>query len=88
MQVEFLSKFNKDIDRIHLKSVKKSILSVIEEVKSANSLSQIKNIKKLTGFKSAFRIRTGEYRIGIFIEENKVQFARVLNRKEIYRFFP
>jgi mRNA interferase RelE/StbE len=88
MQVEFLSRFNKDIDRIHLKSVKKSILAVIEEAKNANSPSQLKNIKKLTGFKSAYRIRIGEYRIGIFIEDNKAQFARVLNRKEIYRFFP
>jgi mRNA interferase RelE/StbE len=88
MQVQFLSKFNRDLDRIHLKSVKKSILLLIEHVKTAHSLHEIKNLKKLTGFKSAYRIRLGDYRIGIFVEGDKVEFARILNRKEIYRFFP
>jgi len=88
MQIQFLSKFNRDLDRIHLKGAKKGILNVIEEIKSADSIHQINNIKKLIGFKSAYRIRVGDYRIGIFVDGNTVEFARVLNRKEIYRFFP
>jgi mRNA interferase RelE/StbE len=88
MQVEFLAKFNSDLNQIHLKSVKKSIVKVIERVKNASSLSEIPNVKKLKGFRSAYRIRVGEYRIGIFVESNRVEFARILNRKEIYRYFP
>ena len=88
MQVQFLSKFNRDLDRIHLKSVKKTIVSIIDEIKSAESIQGIKGIKKLSGFRSAYRIRCGDYRIGIFVDGNKVEFARVLNRKEVYRFFP
>jgi mRNA interferase RelE/StbE len=88
MQVVFLSKFNRDLDHIHLKVSKNAILSVIEEVKSADTLQQIKNIKKLNGFKYAYRIRIGDLRIGIFVNGNMVEFARVLNRREIYRFFP
>ena len=88
MQVEFLAKFNRDIDRIHLKSVKKSLAEIIDQVKASNSISQIPNLKKLKGFRSAYRIRMGEYRIGIFIEGNHIEFARILHRKEIYRYFP
>jgi len=88
MQVEFLSKFNRDLDRIHHQSVRKSIIKVISEVKVARTLNEVSNVKKLKGFRSAFRIRLGEYRIGIFVEGQTVEFARILHRKEIYRYFP
>ena len=88
MQVEFLSKFNRDLDRIHHQSVRKAIIKVIDEVKIARTLNEVSNIKKLKGFRSAFRIRLGEYRIGVFIEGQTVEFARILHRKEIYRYFP
>jgi mRNA interferase RelE/StbE len=88
MQVEFLSKFNRDLDRIHHQYVRKSIIKVIDEVKVARSLNEVSNVKKLKGFQSAFRIRLGEYRIGIFVEGRTVEFARILHRKEIYRYFP
>lgn len=35
-----------------------------------------------------YRIRVGEYRIGMAVNENTAIFVRVLNRKEIYRYFP
>jgi mRNA interferase RelE/StbE len=88
MKIEFLSKFNQDLNKIHLKSVRNSLLKVIELTQSAETLAEIPNLKKLQGFKSAYRIRIGDYRIGIFIEGNTIQFARVLNRKEIYKYFP
>lgn len=46
------------------------------------------NAEKLSGSKDAYRIRLGNYRIGIYKEDNKVILSRVLNRKEIYRYFP
>jgi len=88
MQVEFLSKFNRDLDRIHHQSVRTAIIKVIGEVKIARTLTEISNLKKLKGFRSAFRIRLGEYRIGIFVEGQTIEFARILHRKEIYRYFP
>ena len=88
MEVEFNNKFYKDIDKIKLKSVKNNIISIIENVEDAKKINEIKNIKKLKGFDTAYRIRTGDYRIGLFIEKNIVEFARILHRKEIYNIFP
>lgn len=88
MRVQYLSKFSKDLDKINLPAVKNSILNVIEEVKAADSINQIRNVKKLVGFKSAYRIRVGQYRIGVFVEKNLVQFARIAHRKDIYKLFP
>lgn len=88
MKVEFLSKFNKDLDRIKMTFVRKSILKTIVQVEAAKNLNDISNCKKLSGFKSAYRIRIGDYRIGIFIDGDLVQFARVVHRKDIYSVFP
>jgi mRNA interferase RelE/StbE len=88
MQVEFLSKFSKDIDSISQKSVKANITKLIVLIEAADSLNNIPQLKKLVGFKTAYRVRIGDYRVGFFYEGHKVQFARVVHRKDIYKVFP
>lgn len=46
------------------------------------------NLKKLKGGGNYYRIRVGEYRIGIIVEGDAITFVRCLHRKEIYRYFP
>ena len=88
MEVEFLSKFNKDISSIKQKTTKASIIKIIEQIEDARSISDISGVKKLKGFKGAYRIRVGDYRLGIFVSKNKAQFARFVHRKDIYKLFP
>jgi len=88
VKVEYLEKFSRDLNKITDKKVKASVSQIIEELKVAPSPDQIRNLKKLHGVKNAYRIRTGDYRIGIFIEQDKIELARIANRKEIYRLFP
>ena len=88
MKVEFLEKFNKDLDDIRVSFVKKAIERVILEAESANNIHQIRNMKKMKGSSIAYRIRIGDYRIGVYCEHGIIQFARVANRKDIYRVFP
>ena len=66
MKVEFLKKFSKDLDHLQARSVKKSLLRVIESLESAESLENIPNLNKLKGHKSAYIIRIGDYRLGFF----------------------
>lgn len=88
MQVEFLSKFSKDIDRISQKSVKSNLSRLIRSFELAENLNSISNLKKLVGHKSAYRVRIGDYRVGFFYESHKVILARVVHRKDIYKVFP
>ena len=88
MRVEFLNRFNKDISSIKNKSTKQKLVALINLVESAKSKSEIKNLKKLKGFSDAYRVRLGDYRVGIFINDDIVQFARIVHRKDIYRLFP
>jgi mRNA interferase RelE/StbE len=45
-------------------------------------------MKKIKGFKNFYRIRIGDYRLGIEIDKEKVIIKRFLHRKKIYRLFP
>ena len=88
MNVEYLDKFYKDIDKISSKIVKKKIIELIQHIENISDISQISNLKKLVGFTTTYRIRIGDYRIGIFFKEDTVIFARILHRKDIYKLFP
>ncbi len=88
MQVEFLSKFSKDIDQISVASVKTNLSKLILLMESEENLNNIPHIKKLVGHKSAYRVRLGDYRVGLFYEDKKVIFARAIHRKDIYKVFP
>ena len=88
MQVEFLGKFSKDVDRISQKSVKTALLKLIQQIELSENINRLSNLKKLVGHKSAYRVRIGDYRVGFFYENQKVIFARIIHRKDIYKVFP
>ena len=50
--------------------------------------TQIIGLEKLKGYSSFYRIRSGDYRIGICITDEHIILMRVLHRREIYRKFP
>ncbi len=89
MIVKFDKSFLKSIKKLRNQSIKDKILTLIEELEKSDSLSEIKNCKKLTGYKTYFRIRIGDYRLGI--EENspsETTFIVIAHRKDIYNKFP
>ncbi|HEX3384026.1 MAG TPA: type II toxin-antitoxin system RelE/ParE family toxin [Mucilaginibacter sp.] len=88
MKTEFAGRFLKDLNKINQASIKKEISGIIEAVESAANIAEIKNLKKLKGHHIAYRIRIGDYRIGLFIENNIVEFIRIAHRKDIYKVFP
>jgi len=68
--------------------VKRQLLEVISEVENSQNLSEIEHVKKLRGAENYYRIRIGDYRLGLKVENNIVIFVRCLDRKDIYRYFP
>jgi len=47
-------------------------------------------IKKLQGYDNFYKCRVGNYRVGLFINQNErvIEFRRAVHRREIYRRFP
>ena len=47
-----------------------------------------KQSKAMRGYPNRYRIRIGNYRIGIEVHGDNVEVMRVLHRREFYRYFP
>lgn len=88
MKTAFRKSFLKDIQKTTNPKLKNSIREVIQHVEDANDVSSIKNLKKLSGYKAYYRIRLGDFRIGLEISNNTVTFVTFDNRKDIYKKFP
>ncbi|RYE21230.1 MAG: type II toxin-antitoxin system RelE/ParE family toxin [Sphingobacteriaceae bacterium] len=88
MQVIYNKKFLKDLASVPSKQRIKVEKLVFQEILIFNTLSEIKNLKKLQGYELYYRIRTGDYRIGLKFENEVLILERILHRKDIYNLFP
>lgn len=88
MKIEFLSKFDKDLDKILDSDLLENIANLIEQVENAENITELKNVKKMVGSKNAYRIKLGKYRIGFYYENQVIEFARIVHCKDIYQVFP
>jgi mRNA interferase RelE/StbE len=88
MQVITTLQFEKDAEKQLSKKLQLQLADIIEKIQQADHLMEIASLKKMKGYKNAYRIRFGEYRIGFLFENNTIKLSRVMNRKEIYRYFP
>lgn len=88
MIVKIDKSLEKDVKKIKDASVKQALHTLIIQLQQANKLSDIQNIKKLQGTKNFYRIRIGDYRLGLIVTGFEIELIRFLHRKEIYRYFP
>jgi mRNA interferase RelE/StbE len=88
MRVLFREGFLRDVEALNDSALKKRVRKAIVQVEQATALKDIGNLKKLKGGDQYYRIRIGDYRLGLVLEENSVVFTRCLHRKDIYRYFP
>jgi len=88
MVVKIDKRFEKDTDKIKDKKLLNKVARCIGQAIEAESLEQVSNLKKLQGFTDHYRIRIGDYRAGLRLEEGTLIFERFLSRKDIYKYFP
>jgi len=89
VNVVFDRSFSKSIDRVNSSAVRKKLESVILSIEKAKTLHEIPGLKKMEGFKTFYRVRIGEYRLGMeLVDGNIFRIIIIANRKDIYRLFP
>lgn len=88
MKTRFLDSFAKDLKQIRDGDLRQRIRQTLEAIEHASSPAEIPHLRKLHGKAGFYRIRLGDYRIGVSIEGDEILFMRILNRKDIYRNFP
>jgi len=88
LKVRFKASFAKDLRALKDKALLERIKELIANVEAVQSLAEVSNLKKLRGGGGHYRVRIGDYRVGLPTEEEVVAFVRVLHRREVYRYFP
>ncbi len=80
--------FLKELSKIPSKERHKVEILLFKEVETYTSPAQIPNFQKLKGYKNYYKIRFGDYRIGLKLVDDTLYFERILHRKDIYKFYP
>ena len=90
MNIDPKKSFLKHVDKIADPTLRAKIKELIAAVKQAKTMQDIPKLKKVKGCKKgiSYRIRVGDYRIGVEIVGNVVTFVRCQSRKDIYKSFP
>ena len=81
MEINIRNSALKDLKKIEHKQREKIHLKILELKKFPN----LSNVKRLTCFEPAYRLRVGDYRILFDISDNTIEIGRILNRKDSYK---
>ncbi len=81
MKINIRKSAIKDLKNIDAKERAKLHQKMLE----LNKFPQISNVKKLTNFEPAYRLRVGDFRILFDVTENSVEIGRILHRKTSYK---
>ena len=88
MKTSFTDSFAKDLQRVKDRTTRQRVAALITAVEQALSTEEIAHLKRLKGADRAYRIRLGDYRVGILLDNDTITFVRFLHRRDIYRYFP
>ncbi len=89
MEVQYRQAFLKDLKELKSSTSYQRIYDLaFTTLEAMNSLEVIPDIKAMKGYTGRYRIRIGDYRIGIEVNGDVIELMRVLHRREFYRYFP
>ena len=88
MEIRYGSRFARDVARTRNPDFRRRLEEVIEDLKRASSLTEVSNVRGIVGWEGHYRIRVGDYRLGIEMDGETVILRRAGHRREFNRYFP
>lgn len=88
MRLEYRRSFERDLRDAQDQRIYAQLRLALETLEAAPDLRSVPNVKKLQGGDNFYRIRVGDYRLGVVLSGDTLVLVRFLHRKDIYRFFP
>ena len=89
MKVHYRKKFLKQLSKIP-SNFRSKIEEFVFKKLPLSSISESGKLEKLTGYKNFYKVRFGDYRLGIESKnkDGSLVIRIVMHRKEIYKYFP
>jgi mRNA interferase RelE/StbE len=88
VKTAYRKKFLKDLAVIPSQTRRRIEVFAFEEALQLASLAESGKIEKLKVAQAYYRVRFGDYRVGLRLEGDTLVFERALHRKDIYKVFP
>ena len=88
MELEHGNRFARDLRRISDRKLYGRVERKIGDLEAASSLRDIVGVEKLQFAGDFYRIRIGDYRLGIELKGNMVELVKFRHRRDFYRSFP
>ncbi|MBL7893134.1 MAG: hypothetical protein JNL63_10925 [Bacteroidia bacterium] len=93
MELRFRPKFKRDLLKLKGKpKLNEKIYTIIKQIRSARTISDIPGHKALDEYKIRFRIKIKisekeNYRLGFILNNNTIWAERILSRADFYKFY-
>ena len=81
MKINIRQSAIKDSKKITPKNKEKIYAKILE----LKNFPEVLNVKKLTNFEPAYRLRVGDYRVLFDVTEGSIEIGRILHRKNSYK---
>ncbi len=89
MKVLFDTSFEKSVKKLKNPDIQTRIWETILTLEETPALRGIPNVKKLEGFKTFYRVKLGQYRLGFeLVSPDTIVLILIAHRRDIYRYFP
>ena len=88
MQIEYKKRFLKELSKLPIEHSQTIEQFVFDIFPTYDNLGEIGKVEKMTGYKNYFKIRFGDYRVGIKKENDTIIIETIKHRREIYKYFP
>ena len=88
-KVEYTKRFLKELASLPTETQSRIELIIFDKLESENPF-QLGYLKKMKGYPDKYKIRVGDYRIGLSVDKKSKTLIcqRVAHRQEIYKIFP
>jgi len=89
VEVQYRQSFLRDLKKLKRQLVYDRVLELaFTTLPAVDRLSDVTGVEAMRGYPNRYRVRVGDYRVGIEVHGNSVEVMRVLHRREFYRYFP
>ncbi len=89
MELEYRASFVRDLGRIRNADVRRRVDRVVQDLEAAASIANVPRAARINSPAGRFyRIRIGNYRLGLALQDGTCILVRCLHRRDIYRRFP
>ena len=88
MKIHYSRRFLKQLTKIPFSTSNKIEQFIFDELPTIAQIELSGKIEKMKGYDGYYKVRFGSYRIGMYYQEDTLHIKLVMNRKDIYNYFP